>query len=377
MKVGFVGFRGMVGSVLINRMISEGDFKAHNIQTYFFSTSQAGNKITLPFATHDTLLDAYNIDELKQMDIIVSTQSGTYTNTVFENLRNAGYNGYYIDASSALRMRDDTIIALSPVNQDIINHGIQNGIKNFAGGNCSITLSLIGLHGLFRENLIKNMSMMTYQAASGAGALYVRELLKQMAYVVDSNHIDIMNDDTTILDLMNNVGMSIKSDGYPIDNFKTQLAGSVIPWIDMDLNDGSSKEEEKAEAEANKIFGLPPQTIKIDGLCIRVGTVRSHCNAITMQLKEKLSIGEIEKIIKHGNQWVHYVPNNKTSTMDELNPIYTSNTLNISVGRLKKSTLGDDIYHVFTVGDQLLWGASEPLRQVLLSIINFFDKKVR
>ncbi|MFN8771269.1 MAG: aspartate-semialdehyde dehydrogenase [Neisseriaceae bacterium] len=368
LSIGFIGYRGMVGSVLINRMIQEGDF--NKINPVGFSTSNAGGKNPIPNSKNSNLLDAYDIDELMKLDCILTTQGSDYTNNVLPKLRECGYAGYFIDASSALRMKNDTIIVLDPVNKDQIIHGLKNGIKNFAGGNCSITLSLLGLNGLFKENLVEWVSMMTYQAASGAGAQNVRELLEQMGKIHEENHNHINDKNTPILDIMSNVNNTILNQSFPTNAFGAPLAGSLIPWIDADLNNGSSKEEWKGEVEANKILGLTPGTIKVDGLCIRVSAVRSHSAAITMKLNRDLSVEEIEEKLKK-NEWINYIPNNKSDSLKYLNPVATFESLKIAVGRLKKSNIGDNIYNIFTVGDQLLWGAAEPVRRMLNILVDY------
>jgi aspartate-semialdehyde dehydrogenase len=367
MKVGFIGYRGMVGSVLIKRMLEENDFALFT--AYFFSTSIAGQASPYSFSHNQLLLDAYNIEQLSQMDCIITTQGSDYTHKVYTKLRQSGYTGYFIDASSALRLDNDSIIALDPVNRNLIDKGLANGIKTFVGGNCSITLSMIGLSGLFKANLIDWMSMMTYQAASGAGASQVRELLKQMLYITNHNQQMINDDNTSIIELIDSVTTTIRSTNYPKEHFATALAGSVIPWIDADNDNGSSKEELKAEPEANKILGLSSRSVKIDGLCVRVGVIRSHSCGITLRLKEKLTIDEIKTLICNNNPWVKYIENNKIDSVNDLNPVSMANSLQIAVGRLKASAIGDNIYNLFTVGDQLLWGAAEPLRRMLRIIV--------
>lgn len=368
LRVGFVGYRGMVGSVLLNRMLEENDFA--RINPVFFSASNIGAKPPILCPQGQTVLNAHDLNALEKLDCIVTTQGSDYTNLILPKLRDSGWSGYFIDASSALRMNDDTIIALDPVNQHKILDGIKQGIKNFAGGNCSITLSLLGLMGLLKAGLIEWMSIMTYQAASGAGAKNVRELLCQMAVIADNNSL-LIDDKTPILDLIKNTNDCIQSSQLPTSEFGVPLAGSVIPWIDLDLNNGNSKEESKGESEANKLLGLLPGTIKIDGLCIRVGTIRSHAAAITMKLNEDLSICQIEDKIKNNNPWVNYVPNNKLDSLKYLTPAATAGSLKIAVGRLKKSNIDANIYNVLTIGDQLLWGAAEPLRRMLNILVEY------
>ncbi len=366
LKVGFIGWRGMVGSVLMQRMQQENDFS--KILPIFFSTSEVGNICNI---NNSKLLDAYNTDALMELDCIVTTQGSEYTNQILPVLRGRGYTGYWIDASSALRMQDDTIIALDPVNYDQILLGLKSGIKNYAGGNCSITLSLLGLSGLFKENLIESMSMMTYQSASGAGSQNIRELLNQMMYISDKNSNLINDTNTPILELIKQVNHTISHTDFPQKEFGAPLAGSIIPCIDSDLNNGMSKEECKGGVEANKILGLAPQTVKIDGLCIRVGAIQSHCAAITLKLNKNLSILDIEEKIKNSHKWVNYVPNNKIDSLKSLTPAAVCGSLKIAVGRLRKSSIAENTYTVLTVGDQLLWGAAEPIRRMLNIVVSY------
>ncbi|GGX74473.1 aspartate-semialdehyde dehydrogenase [Saccharospirillum salsuginis] len=363
MKVGFIGWRGMVGSVLMQRMREEDDFAG--IQPVFFSTSQVGQPAPDVGQGSDTLLDANDLDALASCEAIVTCQGGDYTGEVYEPLRNTGWNGYWIDAASTLRMADDSIIVLDPVNRDVIDRAIDGGVKTYVGGNCTVSLMLMGLGGLFRENLIEWVSPMTYQAASGSGAKHMRELLSQMGAIHQVAAEDLANPSSAILDLDCKVADFIRSDQYPCDQFGVPLAGSLIPWIDKALDSGQSKEEWKAQVEANKILGRSDQPVPIDGICVRVGAMRSHSQAMTIKLRKNASISEVESILASANDWVKVVPNDRDQTMEELTPAKVTGTMSVPVGRLRKLAMGDDYLGAFTVGDQLLWGAAEPLRRTL------------
>ncbi|MEE8151077.1 MAG: aspartate-semialdehyde dehydrogenase [Nitrosomonadaceae bacterium] len=362
-RVGFVGWRGMVGSVLMQRMREEKDFAL--VEPEFFTTSQIGGKgpdigkETLP------LKDAYNIDELKAMDIIISCQGGAYTTTVYEKLRQVGWKGYWIDAASTLRMEQDAVIMLDPVNLPIIKQAIHDGGKNYIGGNCTVSLMLMAVGGLLKNNLVEWMSAMTYQAASGAGAQNMRELLMQMgeAHRVAEKLLD--DPASGILDIDREVAGTLRDENFPTTNFGVPLAGSLIPWIDKDLGNGQSREEWKAQAETNKIMGSSNQQVPVDGICVRVGSMRCHSQALTIKLKEEVPLDEIEDILTDSNNWAHIVPNERECTLKELTPAAVTGTLSIPVGRLRKLTMGEDYLSAFTVGDQLLWGAAEPLRRML------------
>lgn len=369
MKIGFVGWRGMVGSVLMDRMQKENDFA--KIDATFFSTSSAGGAAPDYNQTQKTLKDAYAIDELTRLDCIVTTQGSDYTHEVLPKLRAAGWNGYWIDAASALRMDKDALIILDPINGDNINSALDNGVKNYIGGNCTVSLMLLALDGLFKADLIEWISSMTYQAASGAGANNIRELLLQSGKLYDSVS-DIINDKSaTILDIASRVNQTINSDGFPKEYFGAPLAGSVIPWIDSAMENGQTKEEWKGAVETNKILGLAADTIKVEGLCVRVGVLRSHSQALTIKLKRKdLSVEKISEIIASANPWVKVIANNKADTLADLTPAAISGTLDIGVGRIKKLKFGDDYIALFTVGDQLLWGAAEPLRRMVNILVS-------
>jgi len=353
----------MVGSVLCERMAQEGDFA--RISPFYFSTSGAGKTMVDRENRSHLLLDATAIDELSAMDIIISCQGGDYTKSVYADLRGSGWDGYWIDAASAKRMDADSVIILDPVNRGQIDTALEQGVKNFIGGNCSITLSLLGLAGLFRADLIEWMSLMTYQAASGAGASHVRELLGQMRAISSEVEAELNDPSGPILTLLGKARAAIGNDAFPTRQFGAPLAGSLIPWIDSDLGDGMSREEWKGEVETNKILDLPLGEIKVDGLCIRIGALQSHSAAITFKLKRDASIGELEALLTDAHEWIDYVPNNKIDSVARLSPAATSGSLKVAVGRLRKMGVGENLYSVLTVGDQLLWGAAEPLRRML------------
>lgn len=360
-KVGFIGWRGMVGSVLMGRMKEEKDFD--KIEPIFFSTSQVGQKHP-DFQT--PLLDAKNIDQLKEMDIILTCQGGDYTKEIHPELRSAGWQGYWIDAASALRMADNSIIVLDPLNKDHIEQGIQNGVKDFIGGNCTVSLMMMALAGLIKEDLIEWVSAMTYQAASGGGARHMKELLSQMKYLGEKAEADLNNPASDILDLDKKITASMNSSDYPSELFGVPLAGSLIPYIDSQLENGQSREEWKAQAEFNKMLNRKDEEIiPIDGICVRMGAMRCHSQAFTIKLKKNISLEEVEKKLSNAHQWVKFIPNTKNDTMNELTPAKVSGSLSIPIGRVRKLNLGDDYLSAFTVGDQLLWGAAEPLRRVL------------
>lgn len=363
-RVGFVGWRGMVGSVLMQRMIEERDFD-HIEEPVFFTTSQVGQAGPDIGKDIPALKDATSIEDLKQMDAIISCQGGDYTKQVYGALRDAGWNGYWIDAASSLRMDDEAIIVLDPVNMNVIKDGLTKGVKTYVGGNCTVSLMLMGLGGLFNAGLIEWMTSMTYQAASGGGARHMRELISQMGVIKDSVAADLNNPASAILNIDRQVAETIRSDAMPTDNFGVPLAGSLIPWIDTKLENGQSREEWKAYAETNKILGLSDSPIPIDGTCVRIGAMRCHSQAFTIKLKQNVPMDEIEAMIAEGNQWAKLIPNERDITAQELTPAKITGTLNVPVGRLRKMNLGDEYLNAFSVGDQLLWGAAEPLRRML------------
>ncbi len=367
MHVGFVGWRGMVGSVLMQRMQEENDFK--EFKSTFFSTSQTGSPAPAFAESHSALKDAHNVPDLLAMDIILSCQGGDYTSDIYPKLRTAGWQGHWIDAASSLRMEEDAVIVLDPVNGDLIQDAFKKGNKNWIGGNCTVSLMLLALDGLFKKDLIEWVSSMTYQAASGAGAQNMRELISQMGTIYDHAKNLVEDRNSSILDIDKNVSSTIKSKDFPVDNFGVPLAGSLIPWIDKDLNNGQSKEEWKGSAETNKILGRADHPIVIEGLCVRVGAMRCHSQALTIKLKKNISLEEINQTISSANAWVKLIPNEREISMNELSPASVSGKLSIPIGRIRKLNMGPEYISAFTVGDQLLWGAAEPLRRILRILI--------
>ncbi len=367
-KVGFVGWRGMVGSVLMQRMQEEGDFA--DIHPYFFTTSQVGQASPAVGQSTSPLLDANNIDALREMDVILTCQGGDYTKAVFPKLEAAGWKGYWIDAASALRMDPDAVVVLDPVNKHVIERALDHGQRKFIGGNCTVSLMLMALNGLFREGLIEWVSSMTYQAASGAGAQNMRELLKQMQVLGNAVADDIANPATAILDIDRKAIAAMRSSSFPTQQFGAPLAGSLIPWIDTQLENGQSREEWKGQAETNKILGLDGKDIvPIDGLCVRIGAMRCHSQALTIKLKKHVSPVEVEAILAGANDWVKVVPNEKPLTVQELTPTAVTGTLSVPVGRIRSMSMGKEYLSAFTVGDQLLWGAAEPVRRMLRILV--------
>jgi aspartate-semialdehyde dehydrogenase len=359
--VGFVGWRGMVGSVLMERMQAENDFDG--IEPVFFTTSNIGGAGPAFAKNAGPLKDAFAIDELKKLDVIISCQGGDYTTEVFPKLRAAGWDGYWIDAASTLRMEDDAIIVLDPVNGGLIRDGLKRGIKNFIGGNCTNSILLMGVNGLFREGLVEWVSSMTYQAASGGGANHMRELLKGMGVIHGAVADQLATPSSSIIDIDRKVAQTIRGD-VPVEYFDAPLAGGLIPWIDKQLDNGQSKEEWKGQAEVNKILGTQA-TIPVDGLCVRIGAMRCHSLALTLKLTKDLPLAEIEALIKDGNPWVKWVPNQREITARELTPAAITGELAIGVGRVRKLNMGPEYISAFVIGDQLLWGAAEPLRRML------------
>jgi len=354
----------MVGSVLMDRMREENDFAAID-EPVFFTTSQVGQ--TGPGIGREIppLKDAQDLEQLKQMDVIVTCQGGGYTNQVFSKLRETGWQGYWIDAASSLRMQDHTVIILDPVNENVIRDALARGVKDYIGGNCTVSLMLMALGGLFREDLVEWTTAMTYQAASGAGARNMRELIQQMG-AVHASVAELLGDpDSAILEVDRLVAETLRTDGFPTDNFGVPLAGSLIPWIDVALENGQSKEEWKGYAETNKILGRSDNPIPIDGTCVRVGAMRCHSQALTIKLRKDVPLEEVEQILASANDWVKVVPNQRELSVRELTPAKVTGTLSVPVGRLRKMNLGSEYLNAFTVGDQLLWGAAEPLRRML------------
>lgn len=363
MKVGFIGWRGMVGSVLMERMQAENDFA--DIEPVFFSTSNAGGKAPDVVDGVPPLKDAFDIEELRALDAIVTCQGGDYTSQVFPKLREGGWAGYWIDAASTLRMKDDAALVLDPVNLDVIKDSISKGVKNYIGGNCTVSLMLMGLGGLFRNDAVEWVSAMTYQAASGAGAQNMRELLNQMGALRDCVTDELADPRSAILDIDRKVAAAMRSDDFPADQFGAPLAGSLLPFIDKQLDNRQSKEEWKAIAETNKILGRSDNPVPIDGVCVRVGSMRCHSQALTIKLNKDIPLDEIESMLAESNEWAKVVPNEREATLRDLTPTAVTGTLSVPVGRLRKMNMGSQYLSAFTVGDQLLWGAAEPLRRVL------------
>ncbi len=362
-RVGLIGWRGMVGSVLMQRMREENDFAA--IEPVFFTTSQAGQPGPDVGKDVPPLKDANSIDELKAMDVIITCQGGDYTKAIYPELRKAGWNGYWIDAASTLRMQDEAIIVLDPVNKSVIQDGLAKGVKTYVGGNCTVSLMLMAIGGLFEKGLVEWVAPMTYQAASGAGARNMRELIQQMG-AVNAEVKGLLDDPASaILEIDKKVTDFLRSDNYPLDAWPVPLAASLIPWIDVQLESGQSKEEWKAQVETNKILGRSDNQVPIDGLCVRVGAMRCHSQALTIKMTKDVPLDEIDDIIASHNDWVKVVPNDRQITMEQLTPAAVTGTLTVPVGRMRKLTMGKEYLSAFTVGDQLLWGAAEPLRRML------------
>lgn len=368
LTVGLVGWRGMVGSVLMNRMIEEGDFE--HFTPVFFSTSNAGGQAPDfggVIANAGTLKDANDISELAKCDVIITCQGGDYTKAVHPALRDGGWAGYWIDAASSLRMEDDAIIILDPINRDVIDTALANGKKDFIGGNCTVSLMLMAIGELFRRDWVEWVSAMTYQAASGAGAANMRELIAGMGVLHDSVADKLADPASAILQIDHIIADTQRSDHFPKQQFGAVLAGSLIPYIDSQLDNGQSREEWKGQAETNKILGkADDDIINIDGICVRIGAMRCHSQALTIKLKKDIPLVDIEQaLIDSKNPWLDVVPNNKPDSMERLTPVAVTGTLNVAVGRLRKMNMGGEYLTAFTVGDQLLWGAAEPLRRML------------
>ena len=371
-RVGLVGWRGMVGSVLMDRMQAEGDFAL--IEPVFFSTSNAGGALPAAIAglakNERTLQDANNIDALKRCDVIITAQGGDYTKAVYPQLRAAGWKGYWIDAAKTLRMNDDAVIILDPVNLSVIQTAMSKGVKDYIGGNCTVSCMLMGLGALFKADLVEWMTATTYQAASGGGAQHMRELLTQYGTLNAAVRPLLDNPASAILDIDRQIAATQRGlSAEETQNFMVPLGGSLIPWIDSDRGDGTSLEEWKGGAETNKILGRGPgfgaAAVPIDSLCVRVGAMRCHSQALTIKLKRDVPLADVEAMIKADNPWVSYVPNNRMDTVKGLTPVAVTGTMNIAVGRVRKLALGEQYLGAFTIGDQLLWGAAEPLRRML------------
>ena len=364
MRVGIVGWRGMVGSVLMQRMLEERDFD--HIEPTFFSTSSAGGKGPEIGRATGPLKDAADVAALAAQDTIITCQGGDWTTAMYPKLREAGWNGYFIDAAKTLRMKDDAVIILDPVNRAVIDAALAKGVRNYIGGNCTVSLMLMALAGLFERDLIEWMTCMTYQAASGAGAQNMRELLLQMG---EAHRVaaDLLADPASaILDIDREVAGILRDERFPTQNFGVPLAGSLIPWIDKDMGDGMSLEEWKGGAESNKILGrTAANVIPVDSLCVRIGAMRCHSQALTIKLRRDVPLAEVEAMIAGANEWVKLVPNRRDESMRELTPAAVTGKLTVPVGRLRKLAMGPQYLSAFTVGDQLLWGAAEPLRRML------------
>ena len=362
-RVGLVGWRGMVGSVLMQRMREERDFD--HIDPVFFTTSQPGARGPDIGKEVPPLRHAADLKELRSMQVIVSCQGAEYTSDIYPKLRADGWNGYWIDAASALRMREDAVIILDPVNLDVIRKALAQGVRNYIGGNCTVSLMLMGMHGLFKAGLVEWMTAMTYQAASGAGAQAMRELILQMGHIHGVARSLLDDPASSILEIDRKVSDALRARGLPSENLGLPLAGSLIPWIDKDLGNGQSREEWKAQAEGNKILGRESNPVPIDGVCVRVGAMRCHSQALTIKLTRNLPLDEIEGLLGSANKWVKVVPNQREASMRELTPAAVTGTLAVPIGRLRKLPMGGEYLAAFTVGDQLLWGAAEPLRRML------------
>jgi aspartate-semialdehyde dehydrogenase len=363
MRAGFIGWRGMVGSVLMQRMLEERDFD--HIEPMFFTTSQAGGKGPAIGKEAPPLQDAGDLEALMRQQVLISCQGGDYTAEIYPKLRAAGWKGYWIDAASTLRMRDDAVIILDPVNLDMIEGALSRGVKDFIGGNCTVSLMLMGMHGLLREGLVEWISAMTYQAASGAGAQNMRELVAQMGAVRHATGGLLDNPASAILEIDAAVTEALRSPTLPKEHFGFALAGSLLPWIDKDLGDGQSREEWKAQAEGNKILGRTVKPIPMDGICVRIGSMRCHSQALTVKLTRDVPLADIQAILASANDWVKVIPNTREESLRQLTPAAVSGTLSVPVGRLRKLSMGSQYLAAFTVGDQLLWGAAEPLRRML------------
>jgi aspartate-semialdehyde dehydrogenase len=366
--VGLVGWRGMVGSVLMDRMQAEGDFAL--IEPLFFSTSNAGGAAPAQAKNEKKLFDANDIAALKRCDVVITAQGGEYTKAVYPQLRAAGWKGYWIDAAKTLRMNDDAVIILDPVNMPVIRNALAKGVRDYIGGNCTVSCMLMGLGALFKADLVEWMTATTYQAASGGGAQHMRELLTQ--YGTLNAAVKPLLDDpaSAILEIdrltaATQRGMSSEE----TKNFMVPLGGSLIPWIDVDRGDGTSLEEWKGGAETNKIMGRGPgfgtPAVPIDSLCVRVGAMRCHSQSLTIKLRRDVPLADIEQMIRNDNAWVRFVPNTREATVRGLTPVAVTGTMDIAVGRVRKLALGEQYLGAFTIGDQLLWGAAEPLRRML------------
>jgi aspartate-semialdehyde dehydrogenase len=368
LRVGIVGWRGMVGSVLVQRMREERDFD--HIEPVFFSTSQAGGRGPAIGKETGPVRDAMDIAALKGLPVVIACQGSDYTKDVYPRLRSAGWKGYWIDAASTLRMHDDAVIILDPVNMPLIKKSVSAGIKSYIGGNCTVSLMLMGMAGLFQRDEIEWVTSMTYQAASGAGAANVRELVAQLVRIGDGARHLLDDPGAAILDVDRAVTDTLRAADFPREHFGQPLAASLLPWIDEDLGNGQSREEWKGQAETNKILGRNGSPVPVDGVCVRVGAVRCHSQALTIKLRRPLPLDEIEGMLAEANDWVKVVPNRRAESLAELTPAAVTGKLSVPVGRLRKLPMGEDYLTAFTVGDQLLWGAAEPLRRMLRILLD-------
>jgi len=366
-KIGFIGWRGMVGSVLMERMLEENDFQG--FEPLFFSTSQVGKKG--PDIGRDTppLEDAYDIKKLSSMDIIVTCQGGDYTKKVYSKIRKSGWSGYWIDAASTLRMQEDSVIVLDPVNRDVIDASLKAGVKNYIGGNCTVSLMLMAIGGLFKKDCVEWVSSMTYQAASGAGASYVNDLILQMQEISKATE----GKDMPVLELARAIQGVMQDKRFPAENTVVPLACNLIPWIDVPVEDGMSREEWKGFAETNKI--LQTKAIPVNCICVRVPVLRCHSQAILVKLKKEMSLKEVEDTIAGGNEWVKVIPNTKEESIRNLTPLAVTGKLTVPVGRIRKINNDPKCISLFTVGDQLLWGAAEPIRRILRIVLEYLNKQ--
>jgi aspartate-semialdehyde dehydrogenase len=369
--VGIIGWRGMVGSVLLDRMRAEQDFEL--VKPTFFSTSQAGAAAPLVGCAPALVQDAYDIAALAKLPMLISAQGGDYTQAVHPRLRAAGWKGFWIDAASALRLEKDAVIVLDPVNLPVMQAAAARGVRDFIGGNCTVSLMVMAVSGLLRAGVVEWITAMTYQSASGAGAQHMREMLEQMGVLYGSASALLKNPSAGILDIDRAVSAAQSSREFPAAHLEVPLAASLIPWIDKDLGNGQSREEWKAGVEANKILGTEGRPIPIEGICVRVSAMRCHAQALTIKLSRDLPMPEIEALLAGGNPWVRVIANNKEATIRALSPAAVSGTLDIPIGRLRKLSMGGDYLSAFTVGDQLLWGAAEPLRRTMRFLLSHGD----
>jgi len=371
-RVGFVGWRGMVGSVLLQRMVEENDFSLID-EAVFFTTSQTGQPGPSIGTESGLLQDATDIDALKTLDVVVTCQGGDYTSEIYKALRKSGWQGYWIDAASTLRMDRDAVIMLDPVNMPVIQQGLSSGKKDFIGGNCTVSLMLMALNGLLNADLVEWMTVMTYQAISGGGARQMRELIQQMGHIYNASQSFLDDPDSPILEIDKSVIVAMRGTDLPADEIGFPLAGNLLPWIDKDLDSGTSREEWKGSVETNKILGKDSAPIPIESTCIRIGTMRCHSQAFTIKLKQDIELEQIESLLDNANDWVKVVPNQRDASLDQLTPAHVTGTLEIPIGRIRKLHMGNRYLSAFTVGDQLLWGAAEPLRR-MLRILSEFER---